>query len=81
MQILNCGLRFGIVLVLGIGIAHQFLSSIVLGIVLVYTPWYSTSLDISHLTFFKGFCEELVRQNFSLQYILYSKMVGVHYNG
>jgi hypothetical protein len=35
---------FGIVLVLGIGIAQQFLSSIVLGIVLVCRPWYSPSL-------------------------------------
>ena len=41
---LDCGLRFGIVLVLGIGIAHKFLSSIVLGIVLVCRPWYSPSL-------------------------------------
>ena len=45
---LNCGLRFGIVLVLGIGIAQQFLPSIVLGIVLVCRTWYSPSLVSSH---------------------------------
>ena len=44
MLSLYSGLRFGIVLVLGIGIAQQFLSSIVLGIVLVCKPWYSPSL-------------------------------------
>ena len=43
---LDCGLRFGIVLVLGIGIAQQFLSSIVLGIGLVCRPWYSPSLGV-----------------------------------
>ena len=40
----NCGLRFGIVLVLGIGIAQQFLSSIEL--VLVRLTWYSSSLVV-----------------------------------
>jgi hypothetical protein len=40
-----CELRFGIVLVLGIGIAQQFLSSIVLGIVMVCRSWYSPSLS------------------------------------
>ena len=37
-------MKFGIVLVLGIGIAQQCLSSIVLGIVLVCRTWYSPSL-------------------------------------
>ena len=44
MPSLDCGLSFGIVLVLCIGIAQQFLSSIVLGIVLLCRPWYSPSL-------------------------------------
>ena len=44
MASLDCERRFGIVLVLGIGIAQPFLSSIVLGIVLVCRPWYSPSL-------------------------------------
>ena len=44
MPSLCCVLIFSNVLVLGIGIAQQFLSSIVLGIVLVCRPWYSPSL-------------------------------------
>ena len=43
MASLDCERRFGIGLVLGIGIAQPFLSSIVLGIVLVCRPWYSPS--------------------------------------
>ena len=54
MAKLDCGMGFGIVLVLGIGIAQQFLSSIVLGIVLVFRPWYSPSL-VDYEVIFKFF--------------------------
>ena len=57
---LDCGLRFSIVSVLGIGIAHQFLSSIVLGIVLVYRPWYSPSLHQIPQTLFRGLDRDVV---------------------
>ena len=40
-------------MVLGIGIAKQFLSSLVLGIVLVCKTYYSTSLEL-HISILKG---------------------------
>ena len=46
MPSLDCRLRFSIVLGLGNGIAQQFLSSIVLGIVMVCRPWYSQKNQI-----------------------------------
>ena len=44
MASLDCERRFGIVFVLVIGIAQQYLSSIVLCIVLMCRTWYSPSL-------------------------------------